>query len=101
MTRNPSIAEGYWFARRFPLGDPRKSVAPVSAMGWIMIAAFVFDMIAGAALFLWLATIDQPFMGVLSFLVLTASGWGALMFLVRRKSDHQHTVEDYKAGRVG
>ena len=94
------MTERYWFARRFPVSDPRRSVAPVSVEGWIMVGAFVFDMIAGAALFLWLATIDQPFIGVMAFLVLTVSGWGALMFLISRKADQQHTVEDYRTGRV-
>ena len=90
----------YWFARRFAVGHPRNSVAPVSTEGWLMVAAFVGDMVAGAIVFLYLASVGETLMGALLFVVLAAAGAGALLFLVSRKSDHRHTIEDYRQGRV-
>jgi hypothetical protein len=90
----------YWFARRYPVGNPRSSVGPISTEGWLMAAAFVLDMLAGAVVFFYFASIGETVLGGLLFGVLAAAGAGALVFLASRKSDQQHTIDDYKSGRV-
>ena len=87
----------YWFAGRFPLGDPRTSVAPVNAKGWAMFGLFIACMMVGAAGFALSAQAGQFPWGVVVFVALTAFGAGALMIAVARHGDQSKTVAEYRS----
>jgi hypothetical protein len=95
----------YWFARRFPVGNPRNKMAPISPEGHRVVGAFVGAMVGGAAgwAVLSLFSIWVPFLWVLGIVIfVAASAWGGWYFITQAQArgDHQHTVEDYKSGRV-
>ncbi|OEO32464.1 hypothetical protein VW23_011645 [Devosia insulae DS-56] len=90
----------YWFARRFPVGHPRNAMGPVSREGWLVAWAFVASMAIGGLGFLGLALTGSPLLGIAIFVVLAASGMGLFISLAGRRGDTQHTVEDYRSGRV-
>jgi hypothetical protein len=98
--------EHYWFARRFPVGDERNSLSPVTAEGWRVVRNYNFALIGGAV-----GALVLVFFGVTSswvyFLLapvvfLGAAGWGGwqLVGQAQLHGDNTHTVDDYKAGRV-
>lgn len=97
----------YWFARRFPVGHPRNAMAPVSPEGWRVVWTFVGWMTGGAfaaiALVLVGLYLDQPWAYVVAVFAYVActmyGGWYFLNTAISR-GDHNHTVADYKAGRV-
>ena len=105
----------YWFARRFPVGHPRNAMSPVTPEGFRVAWTFVWWMVGGAVA--WLV------LGGLAAWSITASGIGPLAWVLgvlgpvvfigcaiygawhfitqaQNRGDHNHTVEDYKAGRV-
>jgi hypothetical protein len=42
------MANRYWFARSFPLSEPKSTrMAPVSSEGWAVVALFVGCLVAG------------------------------------------------------
>lgn len=86
----------YWFARRFPVGHPRKAMAPVRVEGWLVMIAFVVLLMAGAAIGAWLAVAGAPLWGVVAFaLIGLISGFG-FVAIANRKGDHARTVADYR-----
>ena len=92
----------YWFARQFPVDQVQSNrMGPVSSEGWAVVALFVGCMVAGAVgLFLFSFTYRAPFVGVVTMVVFSIIGAGAFISLASLKGDKQHTVDDYKAGRV-
>jgi hypothetical protein len=96
----------YWFARRFPVGHPRNAMSPINEQGWNVVRKFIIWMVAGAVLatiivivsLLWL-----PYLWIAAPFVFAATamyaGW-ALILAAQGRGDHNHTIEDYKAGRV-
>lgn len=92
----------YWFARRFPVDQVQNNrMGPVSSEGWAVVALFAGCMIAGAAgLFLFSFAYRQPFVGVVTMAVFAIAGAAAFISLAYIKGDKNHTVDDYKAGRV-
>ena len=96
----------YWFARRFPLTDRRNSMSPVTPEGYRVAWIFVAWMIGGAiaaAVVLVLGLLWIPFLGVLApFIFIGCATYGAWYFISQAKNrgDHQHTIDDYKQGRV-
>ena len=94
------VEQKYWFARRFPVGHPRNAMAPVSTEGWLLVASFAADLAVGALLWLYLASIGQAVFGIIAFIALAIMGAGMLIVFAGSRGDQQHTVEDYKAGRV-
>lgn len=105
----------YWFARRFPLTDPRNSMSPVSPEGYRVAWTFVWWMIGGAVgmivllgLAAWAATLTtfgplSWMLGVVGFAVfIGCTVYGAWYFIreAKNRGDHQHTIDDYKQGRV-
>lgn len=96
----------YWFARRFPVGSPRNAMSPVTPEGfrvaWIFVGWMVGGAVAAAALVL-LGLFTVPFIAFAAPVVFIACAiYGAWYFISQAKNrgDHQHTVDDYKAGRV-
>lgn len=94
------MSREYWFARRFPVGSPRRAMAPVHWKGWVMSAIFVIALSVGGALFVWLGMNDRTVEGVALFgvVALVATAW--FLLLVRANGDNVRTVEDYRKGRV-
>lgn len=105
----------FWFARRFPLSDPRNSMSPVSPEGFRVAWTFMWLMVAGAAAWALLAGLAVwsiyasgigPLawvLGVLGPIVFIGCAiYGTWYFIMHAKNrgDQQHTLEDYKAGRV-
>lgn len=96
------MANRYWFARRFPLSVGGDRMSPVTREGWIVVWAFVAAMGLGAvALFVATLVFQKPLIGFIIFLVLASFGMTGFLLLAKQRGDNQHTVEDYKAGRVG
>ena len=78
-----------------------KAAAPVSSEGWAVVALFAGCMVAGAVgLFLFSFAYRQPFIGVVTMAVFAIAGAAAFISLAYLKGDKNHTVEDYKTGRV-
>ena len=87
---------GYWFARRFPVGHPRKAMAPVAPAGWFVAVAFLAAMAAGGLAFILLALGGMPIWGVALFVAVAVVAGGAFIAIAYRKGDRQRTVEDYR-----
>ena len=43
------MARRYWFARVYPLSDPRKSLIPIAWQGWVVTAVFMFGALFSVA----------------------------------------------------
>jgi hypothetical protein len=100
------VENKYWFARRFPLTDPRNSMSPVTPEGYRVAWTFVGWMAGGAiaaAVILVIALLWMPLLGVLAPVIFIGCAiYGAWYFITqaRDRGDHQHTVDDYKQGRL-
>lgn len=95
----------YWFARRFPVGTARNSMAPVSPEGFAVVKTFVRWMIGGAlaaAAFVILGFFSWWWFILAPIVFVGCAIYGAWYFIsqAQGRGDHQHTVDDYKAGRV-
>lgn len=96
----------YWFARRFPVGHPRNAMAPVSPEGFGVVRTFIGWMVGGAVAAILIgivAAFSIWWLAILAPIVFIAcAAYGAWYFIsqAQGRGDHQHTVEDYKAGRV-
>ena len=88
----------YWFARRFPVGHPRKAMGPVSQEGWRVVGAFAVALVAGILMFMFLATNGEVFWGVTSGVVVIGGMTTAFLLLTWLRGDHERTVEDYRNG---
>ncbi len=92
----------YWYARRFPVGNPRNAMAPVSREGRMAFVWFVAAMLAGVVAWGVLALFGIAGM-IIGGIVFIAACAGAGWWLIRSvivHGDQNHTVADYKAGRV-
>jgi hypothetical protein len=97
----------YWFARRFPVGHPRNAMSPINEGGYAAVRTFVSTMTSGAIAAVVLSFIafwiSQPALYVVAGVVFVAAaiyaGWRFISVATSR-GDHNHTVDDYKAGRV-
>jgi len=89
----------YWFARRFPLEDPRQSYAPVHWKGYAVALIFVSALTAGGVAFAWLGASGDLFMGILVFagIAIVAGGW--FILTAKANGDPVRTVADYKKDR--
>lgn len=96
----------YWFARRFPVGHPRNAMAPVTPEGFAVVKTFVTWMIGGAlvaVILLALGFTVVPFAWIAAPIVFVgAAAYGGWSFIraAQGRGDHNHTVDDYKTGRV-
>ncbi len=97
---------GFWFARRFPVGNPRNAMVPVTAEGMQAVWRFVGTMTAGAifaCVLAVLAVFTHWSLYVASAFVFVAAaiygGW-TFISIAMRKGDSRHTAADYRAGIV-
>jgi Na+/melibiose symporter-like transporter len=88
----------YWFARRFPVGHPRRAMSPVSQEGWRVVGAFAVALVAGILMLMFLATNGQVFWGVTISVVIIGAMSIAFVVLANVRGDHERTVEDYRNG---
>src|SRR5262245_40817645 len=86
----------YWFARRFPVGNPRKAVAPVHWKGWALSCVYVLMLLAGGFAFAWLGAGGRMLEGVIVFGLAAAIGAGGFVAIAEAKSDKGRTVQDYR-----
>lgn len=91
----------YWFARRYPLGDPRSSMAPVHWKGWLVAAVFVIAMLAGAGAFVWFSRLDRMAEGAAFFTLAAFVGGVFFVTVSRQHGDRVRTVADYKEEKNG
>lgn len=90
----------YWFARRFPVGHPRNAMAPVRQQGNFVTWAFVGGSVLGALCFAVLGLNGQIIAGTIVFVLMAIASGGMFIGMASSRGDKQHTVDDYKAGRV-
>lgn len=90
----------YWFARRFPVGHSRNAMSPVSREGWLVVASFMASMILGGVAFVALAVNGDVIIGAVVFAAVSIMGGGAFIAAAVAKGDREHTVADYRAGRL-
>src|SRR5690606_12679479 len=86
----------YWFARRYPLGNPRNAMAPVHWKGWVMSAVFVAALAAGGVTFAWLGASGRMAAGIGVFVLVAFVATAWFIMLVRANGDRVRTVEDYR-----
>lgn len=86
----------YWFARRYPLKDPRQAFAPVHWKGYLVSLVFVSALTAGGVAFAWLGANNEMFEGVIVFaaVALCAGFW--FTTTAKANGDRIRTVADYK-----
>jgi len=95
------MSNEFWFARRFPVGNPRNAVAPVTREGRMVALGFVAAMLAGAAIGAVVGLGGNLVLGIATFAVIAGAAGFAFIAIAQKKTDRNHTVEDYQAGRVG
>ncbi|WP_395648169.1 hypothetical protein [Terricaulis sp.] len=88
----------YWFARRFPVGNPRNAMSPVNWKGYLATLAFVLSLGAAGVVFAWLGASGEMLKGVLIFAGAAIVGTAAFLGVVNAKGDSSRTVADYKKG---
>lgn len=91
----------FWFARRYPVGDRRNALAPVTTEGRRVVLAFVAAVIVGAIVFAVMAISGDVMLGAATFAVIAGLAGGGFILVANQKLDRNHTVDDYKTGRAG
>lgn len=89
----------YWFARRFPVGDPRRAMAPVHWKGYVAAAIFVAALLIGALAFAWMGARGQIVQGAVAFIIAAAVGMVWFIGVAERTCDKARTVSDYQKER--
>lgn len=92
----------YWFARKFPVTMTNANrMGPVSREGWMVVWGLVAVMALGAlGLIVASFAFRQPAIGFVIFLVCASFGMTSFLALAAQRGDKNHTVDDYKSGRV-
>lgn len=85
-----------WFARRFPVGDPRNSMAPVHRRGWMVAGGFMAALGLGALGFFALALFGFLIAGILVFIAMALLGGFGFVLVAQWKGDRTRTVADYR-----
>ncbi|MGE0741341.1 MAG: hypothetical protein AB7O98_08365 [Hyphomonadaceae bacterium] len=91
----------YWFARRFPLSDQRRAMAPVHWKGYAVSIVYVVALLFGGGLFVFLGMTERMMEGVAVFGVIAfvAAAW--FMLTAKANGDPVRTVADYKKDKAG
>ncbi|MDX2238797.1 MAG: hypothetical protein NW203_14635 [Hyphomonadaceae bacterium] len=85
-----------WFARRFPVDDPRNAMAPASWKGWAVAGGFIAAMIAGGLVFAVVAIAFGVIWGAIAFACIATGAAATLIALSVAKGDATRTVEDIR-----
>lgn len=95
------MANRYWFARRYPVGQPGDRMDPISREGWMVVWSFAAALVVGfLALVIFTIVLQKPLLGFVALLILASFGMTALLMLSKQRGDQNHTAADYKAGKV-
>jgi hypothetical protein len=86
----------YWFARRFPVGNPRNAMAPVHWKGYAIVAAYVTLLVLGGVTFAWLGAGGQLILGAATFAAAAVIGASLFIGLSSAKGDKTRTVAEYR-----
>ena len=86
----------YWFARRFPVGNPRNAMSPVNWKGYLATLVFVSVLGAAGFAFAWLGASGEMLKGVLIFAGAAIVCTAVFLGVVNAKGDVNRTVADYK-----
>ena len=86
----------YWFARRFPLSDPRQSFAPINWKGYAASLVFVSALTGGGVAFAWLGANNDMFEGVLVFAIVALLAGVWFTMTAKANGDPIRTVDDYR-----
>ncbi|OQW62058.1 MAG: hypothetical protein A4S17_08430 [Proteobacteria bacterium HN_bin10] len=86
----------YWFARRFPLGDRRRAVAPVHWKGYVVAIIFAVALCIGGVAFAWMGASGYLMQGIVVFALAALVGGGWFITVANAKADHTRTVADYQ-----
>ncbi len=90
----------YWFARRFPVGDPRRAMAPVHWKGYLVAGIFVAALLIGALAFAWMGARGQIVQGAVAFIIAAAVGMVWFIGVAERTCDKTRTVAEYQKERA-
>lgn len=86
----------YWFARRFPVGNPRNAMGAVHWKGYAIIAVYVTMLVLGGMAFAWLGASGELIKGAVIFGGSAVIGAGLFIFFSNNKGDKTRTVADYR-----
>ncbi len=86
----------YWFARRFPVGDPRNAMAPVHWKGYAVVGAYVTLLVLGGVAFAWLGASGQLLLGGAVFAAAAIFGASLFIAMSNTRGDKMRTVTDYR-----
>lgn len=90
------MSEEHWFARRFPLSDQRRAMAPVHWKGYAVTLAFVSGLTLGGVAFAWMGASGYLWQGVVVFAIAALVSGGWFVAVATAKGDRQRTVVDYR-----
>jgi len=90
----------FWFARRFPVGDRRRAMAPVHWKGTAVALIYVAVLMLGGFAFAWFGASGRMVTGVIIFVVAAIFGAGLFISVAEAKCDRQRTVADYRKARA-
>jgi hypothetical protein len=91
-----SAEKEFWFARRFPVGNPRKAYAPVHWKGWAVALVFVTVLTIGGVAFAWMGASGYLIQGIVVFALAAIVGGGWFVIVAEARADKTRTVEDYR-----
>ncbi len=74
----------YLFARRYPKGHLRRSVAPVHPSGWMVVWAYLALILLGGLGFLLLSQADRLTAGVVLFVAVSVVAGGGMIANVQK-----------------
>ena len=86
------VVSDYWFAGRFPVGHPRKAMAPVRQEVWLVVAAFGVALVAGAVAGAMPGLSGAPVSGVVVFAGIGLLAGALIIVIANRKGDHARMV---------
>lgn len=86
----------YWFARRFPVGNPRNAMAPVHWKGYAIVATYVTLLVLGGLAFAWLSAGGRAILGAAIFAAAAVIGASLFISLSSAKGDKTRTVAEYR-----
>lgn len=95
------VTQEFWFARRFPLDNPRSAMAPVHWKGFAATGVFIAAMVGAAGAFLLLALSGAMIWGAIAFALSAAIAGLWFIAVAQAKGDKQRTVADYREGGTG
>jgi len=90
----------FWFARRFPPGNPRNAFAPVTWQGYAATAVFVVVLAIGGLAFAWMGASGNLMQGAIVFAIASLVGGGWFITIANAKGDRTRTVADYRKAKT-